>query len=53
MCWCDVNLTKDLKCQILSSLTLEFAFKYGGPKVQNKILLFENNLLKCKTKFFC
>ena len=27
MCWCGVNFPRDLKCQILSSLTLEIAFK--------------------------
>ena len=26
-CWCGVNFPRDLKCQILSSLTLEVAFK--------------------------
>ena len=26
-CWCAVNFPRDLKCQILSSLTLEIAFK--------------------------
>ena len=27
MCWCGVNFPRDLKCQILSSLTVEIAFK--------------------------
>ena len=27
MCWCGVNFPRDLKCQILSSLPLEIAFK--------------------------
>ena len=27
MCWSGVNFPNDLKCQILSSLTLEIAFK--------------------------
>ena len=27
MCWCGVNFPKDLKCQILSSLTVEIALK--------------------------
>ena len=26
-CWCGVNFPRDLKCQILSSLTLKIAFK--------------------------
>ena len=27
MCWCGVNFPRDFKCQILSSLTVEIAFK--------------------------
>ena len=27
MCWCGVNFPRDLKCQILSSRTVEIAFK--------------------------
>ena len=27
LCWCGVNFPRDLKCQILSSLALEIAFK--------------------------
>ena len=27
MCWCGVNFPRDWKCQILSSLTVEIAFK--------------------------
>ena len=42
-CWCGVNFPRDLKCQILSSLTLEIAFKRRkgfcgcGPKLDKAL----------------
>ena len=39
ICWFGVNFLRDLKCQILSSLTLEIAFKRRrcGPKLDKDL----------------
>ena len=56
-CWCGVNFPRDLKCQILSSLTLEIAFKRRkgfcgcGPKLHKDLTAVEEIRLVTFTMF--